>query len=219
MTHNQIEYWKMREQHRSNQANEGETFRHNTVTEREARRHNQAGEAFSLSNLSEVRRHNKAAEAFNLSSLAEQSRHNIANEQYNLSSLSELNRHNTTQESLTGSAQKETVRHDRANELLELFEEGVRLAGNKWNYNINLRKLSQDLYKWRGDQRLKKQYYKLDKLKYRLEREINDAKVENTSTDTTKKKTEIGKNIADTILNIVREAKNTIVPFLPSNQD
>lgn len=73
MTHNQIEYWKLRETQRSNRVNEGETKRHNIAGEAETNRSNIAHEVISAGTLAENTRHNKASENENF-------RHNAATE-------------------------------------------------------------------------------------------------------------------------------------------
>lgn len=73
MTHNQIEYWKLQEQKRSNAANERENARHNVASEVETNRSNLAKETISAGTLAEDMRHNRAGES-------ETYRHNMANE-------------------------------------------------------------------------------------------------------------------------------------------
>lgn len=87
MTHNQIEYWKLRESMRSNRANEAETnrsnvaredetYRHNTATENEAYRHNTVGESQVWSSQTEARRHNLASEGLTAAGLDVQRQRN-----------------------------------------------------------------------------------------------------------------------------------------------
>jgi hypothetical protein len=76
MTHNQIEWWKLKETQRHNVVTEGisqntlnESIRHNVQTEVQARnelleqaRHNQVSEAIGWGNLAETTRHNRESE-------------------------------------------------------------------------------------------------------------------------------------------------------------
>ena len=76
MTTNQINYWKLEEDKRHNKASEGETARHNVVTERQKDRDIDISRA----------------------SLAETARHNVVNEQLNQVQYEENARHNRQQE-------------------------------------------------------------------------------------------------------------------------
>lgn len=76
MTTNQINYWKLQEDKRHNQASESETARHNVVTER------QKNSDIDISR----------------ASLAENARHNVVNEQLNRVQYEENARHNRQQE-------------------------------------------------------------------------------------------------------------------------
>lgn len=98
MTDIQVKYWDLQESKRHNVATEGETYRHNVVseqqnavalgetvrhnraTEAETQRHNQQQEKLGFATLDETIRHNKRTEAYQMSSLAEAIRHNKANE-------------------------------------------------------------------------------------------------------------------------------------------
>lgn len=80
MTQNQISYWKLQEEKRSNVAKETETHRSNRVNEEianfrnlEEQRHNQASEAIQNLDLEERARHNTVSEG-------EALRSNLANE-------------------------------------------------------------------------------------------------------------------------------------------
>lgn len=86
MTHNQIEYGRLKEDTRHNKVTESETSRHNTVVEVETNRHNLVMEDQGQQVINENIRHNQAAEA-------ETNRHNVATENENV-------RHNTEQESI-----------------------------------------------------------------------------------------------------------------------
>lgn len=112
MTQNQINYWKLQEDSRHNVATEGETNRHNVVTEQ-----------VDLGTLAESGRHNRATEA-------ETARTNRANEairtqanQIDLGKLAESSRHNQATEGLTArqnainaARQSEDARHNRVAE-------------------------------------------------------------------------------------------------------
>lgn len=89
MTHNQINYWNMKE-----------TGRHNVATEVETNRHNVATEQIDLGKLQETSRHNLATEG-------ETNRHNLVTEGqtnvnlgYTGATLDEMKRHNQALESL-----------------------------------------------------------------------------------------------------------------------
>lgn len=132
MTQNQINYWKLQEERRSNLAQEGETKRSNLAKEyetnrsnlakeTETHRSNMASEGVAFGNLSEAQRSHQAQEALAQQSLAEQVRHSQAVEaeenRSNLAREAENFRHNTSVES-------ETRRSDIANEVLT----GTRIA-------------------------------------------------------------------------------------------
>ena len=115
MTQNQIAYWRLQEEKRSNLASEGETSRHNMTTEKETersnrvqqgetKRHNLSTESQAWLNYSESQRSNRANESIKRDTLAESARHNVATE-------SELSRHNLATES-------ESVRHNVESEIL-----------------------------------------------------------------------------------------------------
>lgn len=115
MTHNQIDYWNLKETERHNVVSEKETNRHNVVTEVETNRHNVATENIDLSKLGETKRHNIATEGIaqgNLNlgyhQLAETTRHNQASEALSNRDLSikadtlmETGRHNLISESIS----------------------------------------------------------------------------------------------------------------------
>lgn len=111
MTHNQIEYYKLQEDIRHNQAGEGETNRHNVETEKynistlnESIRHNRVGE-------NETVRHNQAVER-------ETNRTNVANEGIKAATLNETIRNNkaTLQESTRSHKANEQLQRDTINE-------------------------------------------------------------------------------------------------------
>lgn len=111
MTHNQIEYYKLQEDIRHNQAGEGETNRHNVETEKynistlnESIRHNRVGE-------NETIRHNQAVER-------ETNRTNVANEGIKAATLNETIRNNkaTLQESTRSHKANEQLQRDTINE-------------------------------------------------------------------------------------------------------
>lgn len=114
MTHNQIEYYKLQEDIRHNQAGEGETNRHNVETEKynistlnESIRHNRVGE-------SETIRHNQAVER-------ETNRTNVANENIKAATLNETIRNNKA-------TLQEATRSHKANEQLQrdTIDESIR---------------------------------------------------------------------------------------------
>lgn len=122
MTHNQINYWNLKE-----------TNRHNVVTENETGRHNRATESIDLGKLNESIRHNKRTEGqtdvsldIEAGKLNESIRHNQATEGLKGVELSEINRHNVATENLQGSdlniksdTLQETNRHNIAQESID----------------------------------------------------------------------------------------------------
>lgn len=140
MTHNQIEYWKLQEQKRSNLANESETnrsnvaresenYRHNTATEAETYRHNTVGEAQVWSAQAESKRHNLVTESQTWSSQAEAKRHNLASENLTAEGLDVQRQRNAdlawkeaTDVLLHNESNRETQRHNRAQETTDQFK-------------------------------------------------------------------------------------------------
>lgn len=145
MTRNQIEYWKLQEDKRSNQARETETHRANFVNE-----------GLTRTGLAETGRHNRATEG-------EQHRTNVANELLKQQSvntekgkLAEQQRSNKAQEALASQrntiqsqANKELARHNLAGELLtnkqlsevtrhNRMDEGIRIGSKAADVGVNL---------------------------------------------------------------------------------
>ena len=125
MTHNQIEYWKLQEEKRSNIANETENARHNKAYESEVSRHNVATETLQLGSLNETIRSNKAREGLTAAANAEIARHNVASENLQAGTLGESIRHNQQMEAMSqGQLQlgqdtlSESQRHNQATELI-----------------------------------------------------------------------------------------------------
>lgn len=125
MTHNQIDYWKLQEEKRSNIANETENARHNKAYESEVSRHNIATETLQLGSLNETIRSNKAREGLTAAANAEIARHNVASENLQAGTLGESVRHNQQMEALSeGQLQlgqdtlSESQRHNQATELI-----------------------------------------------------------------------------------------------------
>lgn len=134
MTQNQINYWKLQEDSRHNQASETETNRHNVQQEgidlsalAETSRHNRAGEAetqrHNVAAEGETARHNRSTEGIDLGRLTETARHNVASENIDLGQLSESSRHNQAAEALSRYqnqtnrlAQAEEARHNTVSE-------------------------------------------------------------------------------------------------------
>lgn len=135
MTKNQIDYWNLQENKRSNLAVEKETNRHNVTTEYETNRHNVVSEKIDLGRLQEQTRHNLATEGISQGSLDESIRHNQAQEYlgtlnlgYNKDTLAEITRHNIATENLTNydlsiraDQQAETVRHNVSTEGIQRY--------------------------------------------------------------------------------------------------
>lgn len=124
MTRNQIEYWKLKEQQRSNKASqaeqsrsnkaqEQETVRSNRARESETHRSNLINESHQSNVLGETIRANKARESHNVATLQETKRSNVAREaetrRSNLANERETNRSNVARET-------ETMRSNLANE-------------------------------------------------------------------------------------------------------
>lgn len=140
MTANQINYWKLQEDRRSNLAKETEANRHNIVTEGETSRHNVATEQVSLGNLQETSRHNTATEQetvrHNTATEAESQRHNVASERFNISQLEENKRHNLSQEQLAGAENiidryKADIQKAYNNAIVELRSQELNLSQEK----------------------------------------------------------------------------------------
>lgn len=147
MTKNQIEYNKLLELQRSNQANEKLT----QIRDREAARHNYVSEEVSRLSLDETKRANLIREAetersnkarenetyrsnvaredlqrmaneesrrANLAREFETSRHNLASEEVSRGQLQELARSNRAKEQLQSQAQAEVARHNKSGEAI-----------------------------------------------------------------------------------------------------
>lgn len=146
MTHNQIEYWSLKEDQRHNRAVETETNRQNVAVLEETKRHNVASENFNLSSLAETTRHNKATETetqrHNIAGEKEVQRHNVATEQFNLSALAETSRHNKASEGLQAQANTEAARHNVAVESetyrSNVFSENIIAQRDRWNHEYNM---------------------------------------------------------------------------------
>lgn len=136
MTNNQIQYWSLQEQKRSNRANEVETNRHNMSTEAETNRHNVATEGLDLSKLSETTRHNKASEGIDAGRLSESIRHDKASEQLSGVDL------NIKKENLS-----ESIRHNFASEAANQIAAEARMRAAEASLNnasVNMLKAEND---------------------------------------------------------------------------
>lgn len=118
MTKNQIEYLKLREQQRSNLANEALTEKRDTTTRE-----------LGFANLGETNRHNLATERHNTLVLGETQRHNYAQEAHNAAVLDETSRHNLAMEAHNERIATEQERSNRANESIKLG--GLSLEASK----------------------------------------------------------------------------------------
>lgn len=98
MTSNQVAYQNMLEQRRSNVARETETSYHNRNVEGETGRHNLITEGVMQGTLLETSRHNYATENYYASELLERHRHNYATELLTGRDISERKRHNIASE-------------------------------------------------------------------------------------------------------------------------
>lgn len=138
MTSDQINYWRYKEDQRSNLANEKETNRHNVSTENETNRHNVTTEK-------ETKRHNIRTEFLTSMSIIETRRHNMVTELQNASAQLEIQRANRAQEALArdrniismsqiglGYAQlNETKRANLMNEALKLGSLNETIRSNQ----------------------------------------------------------------------------------------
>ena len=107
MTANLINYWKHKEQQRSNLVNEAET-----------ERSHRAMESYNWASLGEARRHNMSVEG-------EAAKHN--REQEGIARQSNL---------LEASRQQETSRHNKAAESQAYYDNKVRFQTSQWNYDV-----------------------------------------------------------------------------------
>lgn len=137
MTHNQINYWNLKETERHNVVGENETARHNLAVEGETNRHNVATEGIDLGKLNESIRHNKMSEGQEDLKIAETGRHNRVTEGISqgelgvkVGNLQEQIRHNQAAEQLQGvdlniaaGILGENIRHNQASESISLFHE------------------------------------------------------------------------------------------------
>lgn len=128
-TANQIAYWKLQEEKRSNVSRETETNRSNLASEAETNRHNLATEEVASGSLTETIRSNLAKEAetnrANLAKEAENYRSNVAKE-------TETHRSNVAVETETARSnaakELETLRHNKATELAKDKELAQQLS-------------------------------------------------------------------------------------------
>lgn len=133
MTHNQINYWTLKENQRSNRAKEVETNRHNVATETQSSRELAETQRANLAKESENYRHNYATET-------EGARHNKATEQQTANDLLEKSRSNRAQEALKheynlvkASDVAEKERANRANEVIGRNNATANLIGASSN--------------------------------------------------------------------------------------
>lgn len=119
MTRNQIAYWEMMENRRSNLAKERETNRSNLANERETNRSNLAREAETMRNNLVVSAETNRA---NLAREAETNRNNLINESIAKGNLDELMRHNIAVET-------ETARNNRANNAIGFQQAAASMLG------------------------------------------------------------------------------------------
>lgn len=127
MTRNQIEYAKLREQQRTNQAQEALTslrdqrsYEVSTRSLDESARHNQALEMLEFGRMSETGRHNRETERAQSVQLQETARHNRETETLGTSQLAEQQRSNMVREVETQRSniarEAETARSNMARE-------------------------------------------------------------------------------------------------------
>lgn len=127
MTRNQIEYAKLREQVRANQAQEAltslrdqRTYDVSTRSLDESSRHNRALEMLEFGRMSEVGRHNRATEQAQSVQLQETARHNRETETLGSAQLVEQQRSNVARELETSRSnlarEAETARSNQARE-------------------------------------------------------------------------------------------------------
>lgn len=142
MTHNQINYWTLRETQRANRSKELETNRHNLATEDQSRQE-----------LVEASRSNRAREAetvrHNVASESETYRHNAATEAQEANDLLERSRSNRAQESLKRTENlikqqsvNESVRSNMANEVIGRSNAASNLISANSNSNYRTGQLA-----------------------------------------------------------------------------
>lgn len=147
MTMMGLQYLAHVETKRSNLAREGETFRHNVVTEDlgfqslgETVRSNLARENIQQGNLDELVRSNYVREAQNEFAITENARANRMRESIQWSGLFEEKRANKARESISLSTLAETSRHNRV-------EEAVKKGSLAQLIDYQTRSLEKDYYK------------------------------------------------------------------------
>lgn len=179
ITKNQLEFEKLRESKRSNQANELQT----QIRDENLRRYQQGQLDISSKNLDETKRSNLAKERFNLLSLDESQRHNLAyeaetqrsnqkREEQNAWSLEESKRANLAREAETQRANmaQEQLSRDRNIEQhrSNLAQESL---GSERNF-INLNSLYEQQRSNRANESLK-DWYNQESMRLK-ERELQD---------------------------------------------
>lgn len=127
MTRNQIEYYKVQEQQRSNLANESiaKIRDANTLY-------------LGKANLAETTRHNQAVEDYNVSFLGEQQRHNLAQEAHNAAVLDETSRSNQVKEQTEMRRVIESERHSREVERQNMLSLDLQRSGLEETKRSNL---------------------------------------------------------------------------------
>lgn len=125
LTKNQIEYLKMQEQRRSNQANEELTARRDSNTY-----------LLGTQQLEETRRSNMVREAQQSQTIEENRRHNIAQEEAQLRNIAESKRSHRASELIEGGKLSEQVRANRANEYLKRGAQDEQRRSNVANERI-----------------------------------------------------------------------------------
>lgn len=158
MTTTQIQYWTLKENQRSNLAQETEINRSNVAREKETKRHNKAGEKetnrHNVVVEVETERHNRAIELLTSQANAEQARHNQMTEslegqrltidqqrlQLGYDTLAETHRTNVANEQLRHdsnalgwSTLSETIQHNRATEGTNLMAVMESVRADKVN--------------------------------------------------------------------------------------
>lgn len=163
MTSNQIAYWQLQEQKRSNLAKEADTDFQNE----ENRRHNIRTERTALNVATETARHNKADESIKRFGELEKRRANMQNEAIKWSEAFETQRSNRAKEYETNRSnvaketetyrsniakETETNRHNIADENVKLAKvqskDAIQRRANEiayYNYQLNAKKFDEDV--------------------------------------------------------------------------
>lgn len=197
MTSNQIAYWSLQEQKRSNAAKEYETARNNAAIEAITKKRDANTYILGSHQLNEAVRHNVASEAetsrSNQAREYETGRHNRKTESLQAYSQAEMQRHNRQTEVLAGSQLSEAIRHNTA---VETETNRSNLATERETHQNNTKNRRQRSRQFNRQ-------YELDKSKTESDVSVNEAREENLEQDTLLKKAELGAKGSTILRNVV----------------